>query len=194
MNVGEAAAVLAVVIAALSYWDAHREHALAARQADAQARAHGVFVIKGAADPGGRRIELESLKPTQAIQSQRYVFPTAVLGHAMEVAAARPQIDVDWIAAGLGRALDEAHVKGDGEARLPVGIVTTYVEDGETRTDRSTYQIGYAYRSRFLLGRRITLQGISLVQRGNRGDLQDFVNRRWAAPGAGSRARPASPG
>ncbi len=181
LNVGEAAAVLAVIIAALSYWDAHREHALSEKQIDAQARARQAFVIKGAADAGGRKIVLEAVTPTQVIQSQRYVFPNAILDHAMEVTAARPQIDVGWITTGLDRALDAAHAKGDGEATLPVGVITTYVEDGETRADRSLYQIGYAYRSRFLMGRQIALQGISLVRRGVAGDLQGVADRRWAA-------------
>ncbi|MBA3810593.1 MAG: hypothetical protein H0X27_02905 [Caulobacteraceae bacterium] len=187
LNIGEAAAVLAVVIAGLSYWDAHREHALSEKQIDAQARARTAFVIKGAAEAGGRKIVLEAVTPTQVIQSQRYVFPTVVLDHAMEVTAARPQIDVDWIAAGLAHALDAAHAKGDGEATAPVGIVTTYVEDGETRVDRSLYQIGYAYRSRFLMGRQVALQGISLVQRGVSGDPRSAVDRRWAATTRGSR-------
>lgn len=181
LNVGEAAAVLAVIIAGLSYWDAHREHALTEKQIDAQARARAAFVIKGAADAGGRKIVLEAVAPTQVIQSQRYVFPSAILDHAMEVTAARPQIDAGWISAGLDRALDAANAKGDGEATLPVGVVTTYVEDGETRADRSLYQIGFRYRSRFLMGRQIALQGISLVRRGIAGDPRAAVDRRWAS-------------
>ena len=190
LTVGEAAAVLGVLIAALSWWDSHRQHALATKQADAQAQVHAALVITGQADSGGSRIVLRPLKTDQAIQSQRYYFPTKVLDHAMEVSAAAPQIDADWIAAGLVRALDRAHAKGAGEALLPVGVVTTYVEDGETRADRSLYKIGYAWRPRFLLGRQIRLQGISLSQRGVGGDLQALVNQRWAgaphsAPGGG---------
>lgn len=189
LNVGEVAAVLAVVIAGLSYWDGHREHAQAARQAAVQARAKAAFVLRGSADAGGRRIVLEAVDPTQAIQSQRYLFPAEVLDHAMEVSAARPQIDLVWLEAGLDRALDQARVKTDGEARLPVAITTTYVEDGETRIDRSLYEVGYAWRSRLLLGRRLTLQGIALIQRGVGGDLRTSVNRRWVASSGGSPSR-----
>ena len=181
LTVGEVVGVLAVLIAGLNYWDSHREHAQAAKQADAEAKAQAALVITGQADAGGRRIVLRALKSDQAIQSQRYIFPAKVLDHAMEVSAAAPQIDAGWIAAGLARALDDANAKGDGEAQLPVGILTTYVEDGETRTDRSLYKVGYAWRSRFLLGRQITLQGISLSQRGVGGDLQALVNQRWAS-------------
>jgi hypothetical protein len=116
------------------------------------------------------------------IQSQRYIFPHAVLGHAMEIDAARPQIDRAWIAAGLEKALDAAHVKGDGEALLPVAIVTTYVENGATLQDRSIYRIGYAWRARFLAGRRILLQGLALRRRQVAGDLQADVDRAWSPP------------
>ncbi|HEY5070672.1 MAG TPA: hypothetical protein VII63_01450 [Caulobacteraceae bacterium] len=189
LNVGEAAAVLAVVVAALSYWDAHRGHNEAAKQAESEAKARTAMVLKGSADSGGRRLELEPVRSSQVIQSQRYIFPSDVLGHTMEVSAAAPQIDVAWIAEGLGRSLERRHVKGDGEARLPVAIITSFIEDGEGRTDRSTYEIGYAYRSRFLLGREISLQGVSLIQRGVAGDLRTWVNRRWLLQSSGGGPR-----
>jgi hypothetical protein len=181
LTVGEVVGVLALVIAGLNYWEAHREHAAAEHHQAAEAQARAAFVMVGAADAAGAKIMIDPLKPAQAIQSQRYIFPTAILGHEMEVSAARPQIDAAWIEAGLRKALDAAHAKGDGEARLPVGVVTTYVEDGDTRTDSSIYLVGYAYRSRFLGGLKITLQGLSLGRRAVKGDLQAEVNRRWAA-------------
>lgn len=180
LTIGEAAGVLAVVIAGLSYWDAHREHAAADSQSAAEARAHAAFVMVGSADGKGRQIALRALQPNQAIQSQHFVFPADVLDHPVDIVAARPRIEADWIAPGLERALDRAHAKGDGEGRLPVAVVTTYAEGGDTLTDRSEYAIGYAWRSRFLLGRRIALQGISLIRRGLRGDPQAAVDRLWA--------------
>ncbi|HZK98630.1 MAG TPA: hypothetical protein VFC47_01905 [Caulobacteraceae bacterium] len=193
LNVGEVAAVLAVVIAGLNYWDSHREHAQAAKQSRALDEARSALVIRGSADADGRRIALEALRPGQAIQSQRYVFPTPILDHAMEVAAARPQIDAAWISAGLGRALQAGRVKGDGEATLPVGVATTYVEDGQTREDRSLYRVGYAWRSRFIGGRRIILQGIALDRRKVGGDLRPLVDGQWAATAPG-RTRQDQPG
>ena len=53
---------------------------------------------------GGRRRAAEPSSPStpaQVIQSERYLFPRAVLDHAMEVSAAKPQVDLDWIAGGL---------------------------------------------------------------------------------------------
>jgi hypothetical protein len=180
LTVGEAAGVLAVIIAALSYWDAHRDHAVAESQLQSQARAAAAFVMVGSVDAKRHEIALRALEPSEAIQSQRFVFPNSVLDHPVDIFAARPRIEADWIAPGLGRALDQAHAKGEGEARLPVVVVTTFVGGGETHVDRSEYAIGYAWRSRFLLGRQITLQGISLVQRGVTADPRAAVDRRWA--------------
>jgi hypothetical protein len=179
LNVGEAAAVIGVAIAALSFWDSHRQHADEARRAAQQSQAQSAFVLRAAAEAGGRRLTLDSVETRQVIQSQRYYFPAAILGHAMEVTAARPQIDQAWIAGGLEKTLDASHVKGDGEARLPVVIVTSYVEDGEARQDRSLYLIGYAYRSHFLGGRQIILQGLALQRRQIPGDPQASVERQW---------------
>ncbi len=181
INLGECAAVLAVVISALSYWDAHRERTDAERQVLTQAHANAAFVLVGDAKDGGRRLELSPLKPTQAIQSQQYIFPEAVRPDVMSLAAARPRIESEWVAAGLERALGAAHAKANGEGTMPVAIVTTYVEDGDMHVDRSLYDVGYAWQSHFLTGRRITLQGLSLIQRGIGGDPRSPVDRRWVA-------------
>jgi len=181
INVGEGVAILAVVISALSYWDAHRERADTEHQALTQAQAEAAFVLTGSAKDGGRRLELAPLKTTQAIQSQQYVFPAAVRTDAVTLSAAGPRIESDWIATGLGRMLGAAHAKPNGRGVMPVAIVTTYVEDGDMRTDRSLYRIGYAWQSRFLQGRKISLEGLSLIQRGIGGDPRTQVDRRWAA-------------
>ena len=150
-------------------------------------RKRGRFWLNvGEAEADGRRIALDAVSPAQVIQTQRYIFPTAILDHPMEVSAAKPQIDLDWIRDGLGHALDAAHAKGQGEARLPVAIVTTYVEDGDTRVDHSVYQLGYRWHSRFLAGRQIVLQGIALERRSVTGDLRAAVDRRWTAQSSGA--------
>jgi hypothetical protein len=190
LNVGEIAAVLAVGIAGLNYWDSHKEHTQAQKAADAEEKAHTALVLKGAADAGGQTVTLDTLDQNQAIQSQRFVFPTAVLTEPKDVDAAKPRIELGWISDGLGHALDQEHAKGSGDSRLPVGVITTYVEDGETRTDQSLYEVGYAYHGRFLLGRRLTLRGISLSRRGVGGDLQAAVNRQWTAAHPASGAAP----
>jgi hypothetical protein len=182
LTVGEIVAALALVVAGLNYWDTHRARLDQTRQAENRARAEAAFVAVGVVDRAGRAISLQPLGAGQVVLSQRYVFPSQVLNHAMEITAARPQIDLGWIEGGLRHALETARVKGDGEARLPVVIETTYVEDGDTRADRSLYQIGYSWRRRFLGGLRIQLQGIALARRGVVGDPRRLANARWAPP------------
>ncbi len=172
LTVGEIVGVLALVIAGLNYWDSHKQHVDAVRQTTAEKQAEAAFVVTGAADAEGRRIALKSLKSSQAIQSQRYYFPRAVLDHAMEVSAAEPQIDLGWIEDGLRKA---PRTEKSGESTLRVAIVTTYVEDGETRSDTSLYRIGYRWTTGLFGGPKFRLQGISLVRRSLKNDPRTLV-------------------
>jgi hypothetical protein len=172
LTAGEIVGVLALVIAALSYWDSHKQHAEEVRQVTAEKRADAAFVVTGAAEADGRRIVLKSLKPSQAIQSERYYFPRAVLDHPMEVAAAEPQIDLGWIEDGLRKAPRSGKA---GESTLPVAIVTTYVEDGETRTDTSVYRIGYGWTTGLFGGPKFRLEGLALSRRNVHGKPETFV-------------------
>jgi hypothetical protein len=123
IGVGEAAAVIAVIIAGLNYWDAHREHADQARREAAQAQQAGLaeaLVLTASPQDGGRRLAVKAADPSQVIQSQRYLFPGAVLDHPMDVTAAAPAIESGWIAAGLSKALDQRHAKGGGDLQAAV--------------------------------------------------------------------------
>ena len=169
LTVGEIVGVLALVIAALNYWDSHKQHAEEVRQTTAEKRAQAAFVVTGAADADGRRIVLRSMKASQAIQSQRYYFPRAVLDHAMEVSAAEPRIELSWVEDGL-RRLPSTRTAKSGESTVLVAIGTIFVEDGDTRTDTSLYRIGYRWTPRLFGGPKIVLQGIELSRRGIKGD------------------------
>lgn len=173
LTVGEIVAVLALVIAGLNYWDSHKQHSEEVRQATAEKRARSAFVVTGTAEADGRRIVLTPMKQSHAIQSQRYYFPRAVLDHAMEVDAAAPRIELGWIEDGL-RRLCEGGAKS-GEGTVPVAIRTTYVEDGDTRTDTSIYRVGYRWSPRLFGGPKIVLQGIELSRRGIKADPQAAV-------------------
>ena len=183
-TIGEVVGVCALLIAGLGYWDAHRERGqeAARRTAEAQKeKARGALVLTGEALADGSRLTLATLGAGQAVQSQRYLFPRAVLDHAMEVTAARPQIALGWFDGGLRAASGS----GVGEGVLPVGIVTRYVEDGEAREDRSLYAVGYAVRKGGLFGgHKASLLGLSLLRRGVAGDLQSAVESAWAAQAA----------
>lgn len=196
LTVGEIVGVLALVIAAANYWDSHQQRIEDAhqriedaRQTQAQTLAHAAFVAQGEAASDGRSVTLRPLSQSQAIQSQRYTFPDAVLNHTVDATAERPRIEADWVAAGLKKALDAAHAPGSGTARLPILIETTYVEDGDSRSDRSLYQLGFAWRREFLAGRQIRLTGVALAKRGVAGDLAAVLTERWASVEAGLGAR-----
>ena len=191
VTLGEIVGVLALVIAALNFWDSHRQHvADAHREAAAERAAKGrdAFVMAGQMEADGARVTFQPLNPAQAIQSERYVFPAAVLDHAMEVGAARPQIDLDWIARGVAGEVARLRRGGaapDGEGTIPVGVTATYVEDGEMRTDSSLYRLGYAWRARLFGGPKLALQGVSLIRRAAPGDLRSAVEAAWTRDHAG---------
>ncbi len=193
ITLSELVGVLALVIAGLNFWDSHRERTVDDRReaaADRVATGRSAFVISAQMEDGGERLTFQPLNPAQAIQGERYVFPRTVLGHEMEVSAARPQIDLGWIADGLRKAVaalrKQNNAGADGEATVPVGIIATYVEDGELRTDQSLYHLGYAWRSRLFGGPELALQGVSLIRRNVPGDLRHAVEAQWVRehPGA----------
>ena len=195
VTIGEIVGVGALGVALLGYLDARRERAETRVERTRETRveaARAALVLTATADADGARLTLSPMRPGQAVQSQRYLFPKAVLDHAMEVAAAQPQIDRGWIAAGLVRAAKAGGGAPTGEGALPVGLETTYVEDGETRIDRSLYRLGYRVEKGGLFaGPRVVLQGLSLERRGVSGDLQAAVETRWRTVGA--RGSPPSP-
>lgn len=188
-TVGEVVGVAALTIAGLGYWDAHRERSVAQAEKAVSARREAVreaLVLTGSVEGDGARLTLAPMRAGQAVQSQRYLFPRAVLDHAMEVTAAQPQIDRAWFEDGLKREVDAAArasgVKVEGEGELPVAVTTTYLEDGDLRTDRSLYRVGYRITPGGLFhGAKVTLQGLGLLERAADGDLQAKVDARWRA-------------
>ena len=187
LTAGEIVGVLALVIAGLNYWESRQQHQEESRRAQVSAQAEAAFVAVGQADRNGRRIVIRPLKETQAIQTQRYVFPKDLSASPREISAARPGIDVGWVSQGVREALGTAHVKGAGEGVIPVAIQTTYVEEGDERTDVSLYRVGYSWKPRLFGGQLIRLQGLALVRRGVTGDAQKLVDGRWE----GERPKPA---
>jgi hypothetical protein len=196
ITLSELVGVLALVIAGLNFWESHHERVVDTRRQAAADRmaseAHSAVVLSASVQDEGARLLLQPMNPAQAVQTQRYLFPHAVLGHAMEVDAARPQINLDWIADGLRaeivRERKAGMTAGDGEGELPVGLYTTYVEDGAMRSDTSLYRLGYAWRSRLLGGPKLTLEGLSLVRRAVPGDLRKAVEAAWERQGSASTA------
>jgi hypothetical protein len=186
LTLGEIVAVAAVVIAGLGYWDSHRERdreagekAAAARERAAEERANAgkqAFILTGTPDSSGERIRLAPVNPEQVIQTQTILFPTPVRGEDVQTTG-NPRLERRWFESGLRKARGDKPDTG----RLPVGVVTTYIEAGETRTDRSIYQLGYSLHKRTLRPAELELDGLSLARRGAPGDLQLAVDALWEA-------------
>lgn len=186
LNIGEAAAVIAVIIAGLNYWDSHREHEAQAQRDSAQARRTALasaLALEAEVQFGGRRLALKAVDPGQVIESQHYVFPQEVVDHAVDVTAAAPGIEQSWLAPGLVRQLVARHAPPEGRGHLPVAIVSTYLAGGEIHQDRSLYLVGYVWRRRFLRAPEISLQGLAFRGRLPAADPQAVVEKAWAAGG-----------
>ena len=60
-------------------------------------------------------------------------------------------------------------------------IEPTYVQDGDTRTAVSLYQLGVAWKRGFLTGRQVRLTGLALSRRQIPGDPARMLQARWTA-------------
>jgi hypothetical protein len=194
LSLAETVGLVAVVIAGLGYWDSHRERtqeqrerAAAENERKAEARAGALkqtFLMTAAPQSAGDWLRLTSVHPEQVIQTQSVTFPTELRADPVQTTGT-PRIEGGWLAAGLAKA-EKARGRGGKEVqgRLPVGVVSVYIEDGETRTDRALYLLGYSVHPRVLKADRVELEGLSLVRRGVGEDVRAAVDRLWPAPAA----------
>jgi hypothetical protein len=194
LTLAEVVGLVAVVIAGLGYWDSHRERsfeererAAAERERMAEARAGALkqtFLMTATPQGSGDWLRLTSVHPEQVIQTQSLIFPTEVRADSVETTG-NPRIEAGWLEAGLAKA-EKARGRGGKEAqgRLPIGIVTVYIEDGQTKTDRALYLLGYSLHPRVLRSDRVELEGLSLVRRGVGEDVQAAVDGLWPRPEA----------
>lgn len=169
LTLGEAVAVLAVLISALTLWNSWRDRERTERKearAEAKTKAVTATVTLGAAaDAEGRRLSLAALRDDQTIQGQTILFPPALKVAAIETTG-DPRIEADWFADALRRA-DKARDEDAGprgDARLPILVVTRFVTDAEVRTARAYYDLGYSWEEGGLFGgRRLRLKGLSFI-------------------------------
>jgi len=188
LSLAELVGILAVVIAALGYWDSHRdrtlsekERAAAEREHQAEVKAEAVkpsFLMTGAPDAGGERIRMSSVHGEQVIQTQALIFPTEIRGDQVETTG-NPRIEAGWIEGGLDKARHARKTKTE-QGRVPVGVTTVFIEDGQTRTDNAVYLLGYSAHPRVLRSDKLELEGLSLMRRGVGEDLQKAVDAAWA--------------
>jgi hypothetical protein len=186
LTLAECVGIAALVIAGLGFWDSHRERAqegqaraaaAAERQAELKAGAlKQTFLMTGTPDGAGEKIRLASVHPDQVIQTQTVWFPAAIRADSVETTG-NPRLEAGWIEGGLRKAAGKSK-----QGRMPVGVLTVFIEDGQTKTDRAIYQLGYSLHSRVLRGDKVELEGLSLGRRGVAGDLQAATDAAWSAP------------
>ena len=178
LTLAEFVGVAALVVAGLSYWDSHRERVAVAQEHQDQAKENALrltFVMTGDVNDAGDRVRLTSVHPEQVIQTQTIWFPSAIRADSVETTG-NPRLQADWIDDGLRKAARKVK-----QGRVPVGVLTVFIEDGQTKTDRSIYYLGYRLHPRVLRGDRVELEGLSLARRGVAGDLQTAAGNLWAA-------------
>lgn len=185
LTLAEIVAVAALVITGLSFWDSHRERvredrerAAAAREKEADARAAALkqtFVMTGQREDDGAKVRLTSVNEGQVIQTQTVWFPAQLRSDSVETTG-NPRLEASWIENGLRK-----HAGKSRTGRVPVGVLTVFIEDGVTKTDRAIYQLGYSIHPRTLRADKVELEGLSLARRGVSGDLQAAADTLWAA-------------
>lgn len=185
ITLGEMLALLAVSISGLTLYlnwsdkqDERAEKAIASRQASVRA---AKLVLNARAD-GDDRLLLTPAAADQIVQSQTFLFPTA-LDIAPVSTTGEARIEARWFDNALKRARDKAKLPDNsvGDERLPVFVTTRFVVNGEAREDRAIYDIGYGISGRWLSGHDVTLRGLSLVTRETGKSPATRVDARWAA-------------
>jgi hypothetical protein len=188
LTLAELVGIGALGIAALGFWDSHRERTLTeqeraaeAQEKKAEAKAGALklsFLMTGAPEAHGERLRLTTVHPEQVIQTQSVSFPAEVRADSVETTG-NPRIEAGWFEAGLAWA---AHARGakQHQGRVPVGVVTEFIEDGQRKTDKAIYLVGYNTHPRMLRADKVELEGLSLLRRGVGEDLQRAVDGVWA--------------
>jgi hypothetical protein len=185
ITLGEIIAVVTVLISGLTLWNSwsERRESEAAKTVEAErASTKAARLVLVAGETGKSRLELKPVAADQSVQSQEILFPSA-LGAAPAQTNGEPRIEARWFQDRLVKAREAAQLPDNsrGDERLPVAIVTRYLVDGAAHEDVALYDIGYTISGRLLSGHEVTLRGISLVGRVNKGSAQAKLDARWKA-------------
>lgn len=179
LTFAEITTVLALLIAAASFWDSHQERAeKRAAAASAPKRAAAApLVLTSSIEDDGASLRLAATGADRVIQTQRIVFPTALDVGRIDTVG-NPHIEAGWFSDGLRKALGKERAQG----RVPIGIITQYTDNGIDRTDVAIYDIGHGWRERLLQSDAVDLEGITLVTRLPRvRGLTKTLDARWSA-------------
>ena len=176
ITLGETIGIVALGISAASLWDSHQqreaERAVAAQQKATPVRVAPLVLTASVTDEG-ETLRLATSSSDRVIQTQTISFPTAFGTDPVDTVG-NSRLETGWFAAGIRSALGDDRKS----RRLPVAIVTTYLDDGTERTDTAIYDIGHGWRTRLIGSDVPTLEGITLVARGEK-NLQARVDARW---------------
>jgi len=184
ITLGEALAVAAAVISALTLWNSWSEradtedtHRAEARRASLRAQT----LVLTATRESERVLALRPTYADQSVQAQSISFPKA-LGAAPVQTTGEPRVEAVWFADALKKARDNAGMPDDsrGDERLPVAIKTQFVIDGRTYEDIAIYDVGYTIAGRLLGGHTVALRGVSLVSHIKSREMQADLDARWA--------------
>ena len=178
LTIAEVVGICALAVAALGYWDSHRDRQAAEKNQEAQAAAQALkqsFVMKGEVADKGGLLRLVPIHAEQVIQDQTLWFPKDVRGDKVETTG-DPRVEAGWIADGVRKAAEKAKAES---GRVPVTVTTDFIQDGQTRTDQSVYVVAYTLHHRLLQGDLVKLEGLSLARRNISGDPQAAADRIW---------------
>jgi hypothetical protein len=172
LTLGEIIAVLALVISAAGFWDAHRDRQIV-RTATERPRSAAPLVLMAIVTDAGDSLAITAAGADRIIQTQTIIFPESLGVHAVDTVG-NAHIEAGW----FGDALRKASKPPRRDGRLTVGVITRYTDNGIDREDSAVYDIGHGWRSRLLQSDMPRLEGITLVSRGSK-DLAARVDFRW---------------
>jgi hypothetical protein len=184
ITLGEALAVVAALISALTLWNSYTERSHAEAEKEGAAKQASVraatLLLKAEPNKGGDRLALEPIGADQSIQSQVIDFPTALgVTHVDTTGDAR--IEADWFEDGLKKARRSAQRKDEtvGDEQVPVAITSQFIADGAMHTDVALYDVGYALEGRLIGGSRLRLRGLSRIGKATPETAQARVDAIW---------------
>ena len=182
ITLGEALAVIAVLISALTLWNSWSERSAdkATRSAEIQKIASRAERLVLKASPDKRGLALAPTSSDQTIQEQTITFPTA-LSAAPAKTTGEPRIETAWFAQPLKRAREQAGKPDDsrGDEKLPVLIETRFMVGGDPHIDVAIYDLGYTVTGKWIGGHDVDLRGLALISGVGKGGGQSQLDARW---------------
>lgn len=173
ISFAELIGVLALVISAASYWDAHREKAAAETPATP-----APLLLTATPDTERAVLKLKPARADAVVQTQTLIFPSDVRTDTIDTTG-DARLEAGWMDTALRRTVPAE--RDARPPRIPVGIVTEFMEGGSPRRDAAIYDVGYTLHARLLRPRAVELEGITLIRRVPVASLRAAVDARWTA-------------